>query len=104
MWNDNVMATTTLLTFEEFERMPDEPGKTELLDGELIRSPPAKSKHTRTSHCLRDILKPWVDKSDAAAGLGGVYVEMGYKIGPRNWLQPDVSIQHANQPEGDYCE
>src|SRR5690242_4710709 len=104
LWNDNVMATTTLLTFEEFERMPNEPGKTELLDGELIRLPPAKKRHMRTSHGLRDTLKPWVDKAGAAGGLGEVSVEMGYKIGPRNWLQPYVSIEHANQPGADYCE
>jgi len=32
------MATTTLLSFEEFEQLPDEPGKVELLDGELIET------------------------------------------------------------------
>ena len=39
------MASTTLLTFEELEQLPDEPGKMELLDGELIRLPPAKKRH-----------------------------------------------------------
>ena len=39
------MGTTTILSFEEFERLPDEPGKVELLDGELIQLPPAKRKH-----------------------------------------------------------
>src|ERR1035438_4281214 len=39
-------AVTTLLSFEEFEQLPDEPGKVELLDGELIQSPPAKFKHS----------------------------------------------------------
>lgn len=98
------MATTSLLTFEEFEKVPDEPGKMELLDGELIRSPPAKKRHMRMSHWLRDILKLAVDQAGAAAGPGAVYVEMGYKIGSRNWLVPDVSIEHANQPGDDYNE
>lgn len=33
------------LTFEEFELLPDRPGKRELLRGELIDSPPARIKH-----------------------------------------------------------
>jgi Uma2 family endonuclease len=98
------MATTTLLTFEEFERMPEEPGKQELLNGELIRLPPAKKRHVRLSHRLRDVLKPFVDQAGAAAGLGEVYVEMGYKIGARNWLVPDVSIEHLNQPGEEYTK
>ena len=38
-------TTTSLLTFEEFERLPDQPGKRELLKGELIDGPPAEEKH-----------------------------------------------------------
>ena len=48
-----VMGATTLLTFEEFERLPDEPGKMELLDEEPIRLPPAKLKYTRIIHWLQ---------------------------------------------------
>ena len=38
---------TSLMTFEEFERLPEpeQPGKCELLEGELIQLPPAKKKH-----------------------------------------------------------
>ena len=42
-------TTTALLTFEEFERLPDRPGKCELLKGELIELPPSELKHDRTS-------------------------------------------------------
>ena len=35
------MGTTALLSFEEFEHLPAEPGKDELLDGELFHLPPA---------------------------------------------------------------
>lgn len=98
------MATTTLLTFEDLEQLPDEPGKMELLDGELIRLPPAKKRHTKTSHRLQRILMPIVDSAGAAAGLGELYLEMGYKIGPRDWLVPDLSIEHAGQPGDDYSE
>jgi Uma2 family endonuclease len=57
------MGTTTLLTFEEFEQLPSEPGKTELLDGELIQLPLAKNQHVKTSHRLRDRLKTLLEKA-----------------------------------------
>ena len=27
---------------------------------------------------------------------------MGYKLGDNSWVQPDVSITHADQPDGKY--
>lgn len=98
------MGATTLLSFEEFERLPDEPGKMELLDGEPIRLPPAKKRQMKIAHRLYGILTPLVAQAACTSGLGEVYIEMGYKIGSRNWLVPDLSIEHANQPEGDYSE
>jgi Uma2 family endonuclease len=91
---------TTLLTFEEFEQLPDEPGKMELLDGELIRLPPAKLKHMKIVHRLYGLLGPIFE----TAGLGEVFMETGYKFSKRAWLQPDVSISHPNQPSNDYLE
>src|ERR1019366_2578743 len=55
-WYRKPMGTTTLLSFEEFERLPDEPGKLELLDGELIQLPPAKRKHVDIAHRIYDLL------------------------------------------------
>ena len=42
------VPTTTTLTFEEFERLPDHTGKRELVRGEVIELPPAKYRHNRT--------------------------------------------------------
>ena len=98
------MGTTTLLSFEEFERLPDEPGKVELLDGELIQLPPAKFKHMEIAHRIHTLLVPAVDKAGASARLGVAYLEMGYKFGSGAWLQPDVSIPYRDQPRGDYFE
>ena len=100
----NAMGTTTLLSFEEFEQLPSEPGKMELLDGELIHLPPAKFKHTKLAYRLCDLLKPIVAASGSSAGLGEVCHEMGYKIGQKAWLQPDVSISYFNQSCADYLE
>jgi Uma2 family endonuclease len=95
------MATTTLLTFGAFESLPDSPGKRELLDGELIEIPPAKARHSKIQERIHERLKPYVlDRR-----LGEVYVEAGYRLGERHWVQPDVSFvstqqDEASDPEG----
>ena len=98
------MGTTTLLSFEEFEQLPDEPGKLELLDGELIRLPPAKRKHMEIARRMQILLMRAVEKTRTAAKLGEVYHETGYKFAMRAWLQPDVSIPYRDQPSEDYFE
>jgi Uma2 family endonuclease len=95
------MGTTPLLTFEEFERLPDSPGKRELLDGELIEMPPAKRRHAKIQRWIDRSLSPYV----LERGLGEVYIEAGFKLGERHWVQPDVSFVSTSQdqtgdPEG----
>ena len=96
-------ATTSLLTFEEFERLPetDDPGKCELLEGELIQLPPPEADHTLIAHGLYEALKPAVAQADS---LGRVLIEMGYKIGRKTWFVPDVSVLHPGQSRGKYFE
>src|ERR1035438_6658096 len=98
------MGTTTLLSFEEFERLPDEPGKVELLDGELIQLPPAILKHMEVARRIYLILVRAVAGAGNSADLGDVYFETGYKFSSRAWLQPDVSIPYRDQPRGVYFE
>jgi Uma2 family endonuclease len=94
-------STTTLLrTFEEFEGLPDQPGKQELLRGELIGLPPAEFKHNQIAHWIFRQLDAALKEAHArgeAAELGEVYIEMGYKLDGRSYVQPDVSITHAGQ-------
>jgi len=94
-------ATTSILTFEEFEQLPDEVGKTELLDGELSLLPPPKTIHMRIAYRLHAALVPWANQ---VVGLGETDLEMGYKLASNTWLVPDVSIEHPNQLQGDYLE
>ena len=98
------MGTTSLLSFEEFEQLPDEPGKLEFLDGELIQLPPAKLKHVHVARRIQILLMRALEKAGGAATLGEVYHETGYKFARRAWLQPGVSIPHRDQPSGDYFE
>ena len=101
-------TTTGLMTFEEFERLPDheESFKLELLDGELMQMPPAITVHMRIVKQFFLILMRGVEllqNAGRAGDLGEVFPETGYRFG-RNWLVPDVSITHAGQAEGKYLE
>jgi len=106
MWNMGTV-TTSLLTFEEFERLPEheEPGKRELLDGELIEMPPAELEHARFSKLIYHLLLEAVASAHArgeAAELGEVFHETGYKLPGRAYVQPDVSVTHAAQAYAKY--
>src|SRR6266536_904707 len=99
--------TTARMTFEEFERLPDRPGKRELLGGEVIELPPAEFKHNQIAERIYDRLKPALAAAHArgeALELGDVHHEMGYLLAGDGWLQPDVSITHAGQPADKYLE
>jgi Uma2 family endonuclease len=95
-------AVRTSLTMEEFLALPELPaGKRELLRGELIDLPPAKFRHDEISHRLFEQLKAVA----ASARVGGrVYIEIGYQLGPKHWLQPDVSLTRPDQPVDEYLQ
>jgi Uma2 family endonuclease len=84
------MRANALLSAEAFLNLPDEPGKQELLDGELISMPPAKLTHMQIIKRLQELLQSVLPNSR-------VWVETGYQLGRRGWLQPDVSISWPDQ-------
>ncbi|MCU1234446.1 MAG: hypothetical protein JWP63_2413 [Candidatus Solibacter sp.] len=93
-------STTTRLTFEEFERLPEQPGKRELLKGELIELPPAEEKHNRIAHRLCRRLEDSLREAHCireALELGDARMELGYQLSGNGWVQPDVSVTHALQ-------
>jgi Uma2 family endonuclease len=82
------MATTThLLTWKEFEELPDE--HIEILEGELITMPPPKSGHSAVAADAFLRLQPLQENK-----LGRVYMEASYKLSedPATWIQPDISF------------
>jgi len=89
------MAARTLLTFQEFERYEDDGMKHVLLEGEHIVVPPPKHRHSRIQLNLSDLIRPCVRQRQ----LGEVYIESGFKLGSRTWLQPDVSFVRTSQIE-----
>src|SRR5579871_2784430 len=83
------MSTTSLMTFAEFEQLPDSTGKQELIDGEVVQLPPPVSTNTLIAKWLYDLLLRTTDP-------GRVLFEAGYRIAG-GWLQPDVSVLWPEQ-------
>ncbi len=84
------MATTTLMTWESFEKLPDGDGlHRELIEGELQILPPVKLGHSKVAKRMFKALLPAED----LAG-GQVYFEAGFKLSAdrASWIQPDVSF------------
>jgi hypothetical protein len=84
------MSSTALMTFAEFEQLPDAPGKQELIDGELITMPPPELRHSTLVKRLFGLLlrhlpesRVWPDRT-------------GYRI-LDGWIEPDVSVSWPDQ-------
>ena len=92
------MATTTLMSFADFERLDAGADKIELLRGELIRVPPADCEHNEGSDVLMLELNIAFRQNKAFSGMMA-HREMGYRLtrDPDTWLQPDVSIRYPDQ-------
>ena len=97
------MATTTLMSFAEFELLDEDGSDLELLKGELIRMPYPERPNMITCQRLFQGLDSAVERlRQEAPGieLGMVHIEMGYRLTgePGSGLRPDVSLTHPNQP------
>src|SRR6266404_330076 len=89
------MATTTnLLSWEAFERLPDDGMHHEVIDGELIALPPPMFGHTKIAKRIYHALLALEEH-----GIGKVYGEAGFKLSeePATWVQPDVSFITAQR-------
>lgn len=85
------MATTTgQMTWQAFEQLPGGDGfHREVVEGELIVLPPAKSKHALIARAAERALQSFEN-----CGMWMVLAEAGYKLSgdPPTWIQPDVSV------------
>jgi len=84
------VAVQTLLSEEEYLALPEFMGKQELLDGELIEVPPARFFHSKLAKLISILLETAVDPSR-------VFIEAAYRLRPRRWLVPDVSVTWPDQ-------
>jgi Uma2 family endonuclease len=88
------MAATTKLTFEEFLRLPQEPGKHFELDrGDLIVEPSPTYRHNRIRYRIARHLDDFVQRYQ----LGSVIVENDFRLAPDIVHNPDVAFL-ASEP------
>ncbi len=87
-YNYTYMASGTLISIEEFASLPNEPGKQELSNGEVIVVPPVKLIHSKIARRLFRTLDAWV----VNAGAGEVWFEAGFQLGPHTVRQPNVAV------------
>lgn len=96
------MATGNLVSLKEFAHLPDEPGKQELSNGELVIVPPPKfinqKLYRRLYNALHDCL--------AASGAGEVWYKTGFQLGPYTVRQPDVAVVlgHRQTPGDEWLQ
>ena len=93
---------TKLMTFAEFEQLPDpEGGWYELINGELVFVPPAKHRHFMTLQRLRELLQSAAP--NVGKGAGKAYTEAPLKPTPDlNWFQVDVAyatVERWSEPD-----
>ncbi|NDJ15170.1 MAG: Uma2 family endonuclease [Acidobacteriia bacterium] len=80
-------AATALVTFAEFEQLPDPPGsRLELHNGEVVDVPPPKLRHSLIEHRIYDALKAIVDSTTF------VGMEVGFRIGDREYRVADLGV------------
>ena len=80
------------MSFADFERSPDAPGKHELVAGEYIHMPRPEKSHSLVSSRITALLlnSPLRDRFRVDS--------TGYRI-DGGWIVPDVSVLRADQPE-----
>jgi Uma2 family endonuclease len=93
-----------VLTWEEFERLPDSDGfHRELIEGALQLLPSPKAGHSRIASRVYELLLELKQRN-----LGHAYMEAGYKLSlhPPTWIEPDASFQTPDRDapigDGDY--
>jgi Uma2 family endonuclease len=83
------MSTTTRLTFDEFQKLPDEDGtRYELDEGELLMEPSPTFLHNR----IRDRIARRLYEFVEAHNLGEIIVEMDFRLAPDTVRSPDVAF------------
>jgi Uma2 family endonuclease len=61
---------TRLLTIEEFERLPDDGWRLELVRGQVVREPPAEFDHGDVAIGIGSLLRKFVDDKALGGDVG----------------------------------
>ncbi|HEY7349111.1 MAG TPA: Uma2 family endonuclease [Ktedonobacterales bacterium] len=93
LWGEVVTDAPYPMSFEEFERLPDDGWHYELVRGRLIRMPPPGGQHAKIAAKLMAALLTYAEQSN----LGDVLGEMGFRLqipgeSKPIELEPDISF------------
>src|SRR5215472_16579458 len=83
------MSTTTRLTFDEFQKLPEQEGtRYELDEGELVIEPSPTFLHNR----IRDRIAIRLSEFVKTHRIGEVIVEMDFRLAENTVRNPDVAF------------
>jgi Uma2 family endonuclease len=95
------MGTTTKLTFQDWQRLPEREGTIyELDEGELLMEPSPALRHNLIRQRIATRLREYVE----SGRLGLVVEEMDFRLGPDTVRNPDVAFmtqEHLSQTDID---
>jgi Uma2 family endonuclease len=95
------MVGTRLRTVEELEQMPneEEPGRYDLIDGELFKMPPPGEEH---GDCIANIFFA-LSIVVRSLRIGKVYTDTGFVLGrrPDQVVSPDVAFVRSDRLDPD---
>lgn len=89
------MVTTRKLTIEEFEQLPDDGSRYELVDGELERMPPTGEVHGDVDRQFIWLLESYI----RPRGIEKLFVETSFVLSPdrQTVRQPDIAFVQAER-------
>ena len=88
-YNQDMGATTTLVTVPEFLELPESEGQLiELIGGEVISMPKSGQPHEVTKSNVIRVVTAWLFQNPALK----LFCEAAYQLDERNCLIPDISL------------
>lgn len=84
----NLIDLNRIYTAEEFEALPDDGHKYELIEGKLVEMPPAGDRHGRI---IKRLFKH-IMAFDPQESLGEVWVTTGVRLNKKNVPEPDLAF------------
>ena len=90
------MATTGTMTIEELEQLPEDEGRFELLDGDLIEMAPTGFDHGKLSTRMLTLINVFVLERELGTVVG---TDAGFILrrDPNRVLAPDIAFVSAEQ-------
>ena len=91
---------SALLTFAQFETLPDDGFRHELLQGQHIISPPTTIRQGSIRHAIHALVWPYVHQNR----LGELFIAAGFLLSADTFLQPDacfIKATHLQRTEPD---